>query len=161
VNRVVREIERRGGGVIRWMVSGDIFSAAFAKKLLAVVRRTPGVRHFLYTRSWRVASIRPVLLALAAESNCRVWFSADKESGVPFPIPQGVRVAYMMADASEAETCADLVRASHLVFRVRHRRAAPAVKICGVPVCPVESNTSAGHQTTCGTCGICWKGGAK
>jgi hypothetical protein len=153
---MVREIEVWGGGVVRWMVSGDVYSVGFAKKLLAVVRRTPNVRHFLYTRSWRVASIRPVLLALAAEPNCRVWFSCDRDSGTPFPVPPGVRCAWMMADPSEAETHADHVAACHLVFRVRRLRNTPALKVCGVTTCPVENGVT-GHDTDCGRCGLCWK----
>jgi hypothetical protein len=157
VRRLTREIERRCGAVVRLHVSGDFFSPGYAKKVLAIVRACPGVMFYAYTRSWRVASIRPVLLALAAEPNFRMWWSADRDSGVPFPIPQHVRMAWMMSEPDEERTHADLIGLCDLVFRTRKCRERVALKVASVTVCPVENGTPAGHDATCGACGICWR----
>jgi hypothetical protein len=122
VRRLVREIKRRCGSVVRWHVAGDFYSADYARKVLAVVRRTPEVRHYFYTRSWQGPSVRPVLLALAREPNVRQWWSCDWETGTPFPRPEGVRFAWMQSYAEEAETHAEHIRACDLVFRVRRCR---------------------------------------
>jgi hypothetical protein len=156
---MVREIGRRCGAVVRLHVSGDFFSAAYTRKILEIVRACPGVMFYAYTRSWRSASIRPGLLYLAAEPNVRLWWSVDRDSGVPFPVPAGVKLAWMMSEPDEERTHADLIGLCDLVFRTRKCRERVALKIASVTVCPVENGTPAGHAATCGACGICWKGG--
>jgi hypothetical protein len=160
VRRMVREIERRCGAVVRWHVSGDFFSPAYLRKVAEVVRLTPHVMHYWYTRSWRTGGIKPLLLRLAGEPNVRQWWSVDRDSGVPFPAPGGnVRFAWMLSEPEEERTHADLIGLCDLVFRTRKCRERVALKIASVTVCPVENGTPAGHATTCGACGICWKGG--
>jgi hypothetical protein len=153
---MVREIEVRCGSVIRWHVSGDVYSATYARKLWEVVRRTPGVTHYFYTRSWRVARVRPMLLLLAAEPNVRQWWSCDRTTGIPFPVPEGIRLAWMQSYPEEEQTHADEIALCDLVFRTRRCRSVPAAKVCGVTVCPVENGIT-GHDTDCGRCGLCWK----
>jgi hypothetical protein len=158
VRRMVREINVRTAGVVRWHVSGDFFSVAYAMRVLRIVQKTPHVVHYFYTRSWRVPRIRRVLLALAAEPNVVSWWSCDRDSGVPFPVPPGVRCAWMMSFPEEERTHADLIGACSLVFRTKRCRKVPAVKIAETTVCPYENGT--GRETDCGRCGLCWKGGA-
>jgi hypothetical protein len=73
--------------VVRVHTGGDFYDARYARKWLRSIRRLPGVRFFFYTRSWRDDAIRPVLEAMAGLSNCRAWYSCDRGTGVPTPVP--------------------------------------------------------------------------
>jgi hypothetical protein len=157
VSLAVAEIKTRCTSVVRWHVAGDFYSAAYARKVWEVVKKTPDVVHYFYSRSWQVARVKPMLLLLAAEPNVVSWWSCDRDSGVPFPVPAGVKLAWMLSRDEEADTHAEEIGLCHLVFRVPRCRNTPAVKICGTPVCPVENGTPAGREMNCGTCGICWK----
>jgi hypothetical protein len=156
VRLAVAEIGRRCTSVVRWHVAGDFYSAAYARKVWEVVKKTPDVVHYFYSRSWRVARVKPMLLLLAAEPNVRQWWSCDRDTGIPFPIPEGIKLAWMMSYPEEEQTHADEIALCDLVFRTRRCRSLPAVKVCGVTVCPVENGVT-GHDTDCGRCGLCWK----
>src|SRR5206468_648529 len=108
-----------------------------------------GVRFYAYTRSWRNPRIAPVLEAMAAESNCRLWYSCDQETGGPDSMPEHVRIAWLMTSNEEAPS-------GDLVFRVRGLRREPARRIGLVLVCPTENGTTARH-TDCERCGNCWQ----
>src|SRR5262245_25954902 len=82
--------------VVRVHTGGEFYSAAYARKWLRVMRALPGVRFFFYTRSWRVAAIRPVLERMAALPNCRAWFSCDRDPGLPAARPPGARPARLV-----------------------------------------------------------------
>jgi hypothetical protein len=56
------------------------------------------VRFFAYSRSWRVEKIRPLLYAFGALPNVKLWLSADKDSGLPADVPEGIRVAWLQVD---------------------------------------------------------------
>jgi hypothetical protein len=45
--------------VCRIHVAGDFYSFDYARKWSEVIARLPATRFYLYTRSWRVAEIRP------------------------------------------------------------------------------------------------------
>jgi hypothetical protein len=147
-DRMVDEIRRTGAIVVRIHVSGDFYSADYAARWLAVIRRLPGVRFYCYTRSWRVPEVAPVLARLAAEPNCRVWFSADAETGPPDPVPPGVRVATLQTVGDDPPADTDLL------FRVQQLRRDP------VPLtvlCPHEAPLGSARGTNCGSCGRCWR----
>jgi hypothetical protein len=59
VPRVVAEIRRRGVHTLRVHVSGDFFSADYARKWLDVARQSRRTRFYAYTRSWRVEDVLP------------------------------------------------------------------------------------------------------
>lgn len=141
---MVREIRRKGALVIRLHVSGDFYDAEYADKWLHVFRACPAARFYFYTRSWRVAEIEPVLVHMADEANARVWYSVDRESGLPEWIPDGVRLAWLQDDAT---LCED----ADLVFRVRALRQ-DRVRL--PLLCPQE--TPQGKLlVNCGNCGTC------
>jgi hypothetical protein len=148
-------IERRQIQVVRLHVGGDFYSAAYAFRWLAVMRRCPATRFFFYTRSWRVPAIRRVLAAMAGLPNVRAWFSCDRDTSVPSYVPAGVRLAWLMATPDDLPSRADLV------FRVRTLRTGVQKRVgwgWGVGmalVCPVE-NGATGHRTSCEQCGVCW-----
>jgi len=155
-DRVDRFVDRRGVRLGRVHTSGDFYSAAYARKWLAVFRRRPGTRFYYYTRSWRVPAVRPVLAAMARLPNVRAWYSCDRDTGAPARVRRGVRLAWLMAEPGDLPPRADLV------FRIRRLRGAVQKRVdCrdGPPalVCPVE-NGATGHRTDCGRCGLCWRG---
>lgn len=148
-HRMVKEVARRWCRVVRVHVAGDFYSANYARKWAEICRRCPETTFYSYTRSWRVASIVPVLEELAGLENVRLWFSADDDTGIPSDVPEGVRVAWLM-DRQDGQ-----METVDLVFRVRHLRREPAKRIGLNLVCPVENGSE--KSTDCGTCRLCWK----
>jgi hypothetical protein len=150
-DRVVGEVRRKGALVVRVHVSGDFYDAGYALKWLSVFRRCHAAVFYFYTRSWRVAEVAPVLARMAALENVRAWYSADAETGPPDPLPEGVRVAWLQADAGEPVE-------GDLVFRDRPVRETPLPRF-GLPVvCPSETPVGRRQGVNCGNCGHCWKG---
>lgn len=136
--------------VVRIHVGGDFYSPGYARKWLAIVRRSPRTRFYFYTRSWRVPAIRAVLDRLAAADNCRAWYSCDRETGLPGTVPPRVRIAWLATAAGDAPPAG-----TDLVFRVRRLRRHPAE----VPhVCPAEDGRERAARVTCEKCGRCWRG---
>jgi hypothetical protein len=154
--RVVAFIRRQVIGVVRIHVGGDFYSAAYARKWLAVMRRLPGVRFFCYTRSWRVAAIRRMLSAMARLANVRLWYSADRDTGAPRRVPRGVRVAWLMEEPGDHPPRADLVFRVHALRRLVQKWVPWRPGVGRALVCPVENGVT-GHRTTCGQCGVCWR----
>lgn len=147
----VAEILEKGIGRLRIHSSGDVFSPAYARAWIRIVRKCPNTRFWLYTRSWRVPAVRKELVKLAKLRNVRVWFSADASSGVPKRVPKRVRVAWLsttVADRPDGPV--------DLVFRTgRLRRAVAAREAHGAPVCMAETGTPDAGDVTCATCGFC------
>jgi hypothetical protein len=141
--------------VVRIHTGGEFYSAAYAQKWFEIARRARRVRFFTYTRAWRVPAIKAVIDALASLPNGRVWYSADRESGMPPDIPAGVRVAWLMVAADDHPPAG-----VDLVFRVARLRRDPAITVAGVPVCPAEDGLTRPRVPTCDHCGICWQGPA-
>ena len=147
VPRAVSELYRKGALAVRWMVSGDVYSPAFARKLVAITSATPFAVHWLYTRSWRIPAIESVLRDLAQVENVSVWYSADQDAA-PMDVPPRVRVAYMKADEQDYPAGnADLV---FLVQKLR-RVTLPLANVC-------VQETPAGREAgvTCATCQLCF-----
>ncbi len=151
--RVVSEIKRRFIRVVRWNVGGDIYSATFARKLAQIARGTEWCRHYVYSRSWRVPSVRVALEELAAVKNFRVWYSLDRDTGLPEgPVHPRVRLCYLQLEEHDLPPVG-----TGLVFRVRKLRSKPAVKVGEIPICPVETPTGKAKQASCQSCMICFK----
>lgn len=153
--RLAYEIHEGGYKAVRWHGAGDLYSAAYARKLLWVVRDCPETVFWLYSRSWRVPAIARVLAEMAREPNCRVWYSVDRDTGLPEP-PEGVRLAYLQVAADDRPAAADLV------FRNGRTRKSPATRVSTelsgeARVCPVETGKPSAHKVTCSSCGICWR----
>ena len=58
VKKVVAEIRRRGVHTVRVHVSGDFFSAEYARKWFEIARQCKRTTFYAYTRSWRVPACR-------------------------------------------------------------------------------------------------------
>ena len=65
----------------RWFDSGDMYSVKLAEKILAVMRATPWVRHWLPTRMHKFPKFGSVLAAMQALDNVSVRFSSDSVMG--------------------------------------------------------------------------------
>jgi hypothetical protein len=137
--------------VVRVHTGGDFYSPRYARRWLEVMRRSPRVRFFFYTRSWRVPAIRAVIEQMAELDNCRVWFSADRDTGVPPAVPPRVRVAWLMTEPTDTPPSG-----TDLVFRVRRLRRLPA-PFPEPRICPAEDGRPRPTPVTCERCGLCWR----
>jgi Gene product 88 len=146
VARMVSEIRRKGVLVLRLHAAGDFYSREYAGKWLEVMRQLPRVRFYFYTRSWRVAEIAPVLEQMAALSCCRVWYSLDRETGVPASVPRRVRLAYLQVEADEEPEVLDL--------RFVVRKLKGHARRVGLPLL---CDHQAGQRDNCGSCGKCFR----
>ena len=108
------------------------------------------MKFFTYTRAWRVPAVRAALEELSRLPNLALWYSADRETGIPGIVPSRVRIAWLMTAADDLPP-----PEAGLVFRTLALRKQPAVEVAGVPICPAES----GHlpSATCDRCRICWR----
>ena len=148
---VVAFLAWRDISVVRLHVGGDFYSPAYARKWLRVMRRSPHVRFYFYTRAWRVESMRDALDRMAALPNCRAWYSCDRETGVPSDVPPCVRLAWLSAEPGDVPP-----PSAGLVFRTRGLRREEATHLGGVRVCPAEDGAPRGEPVTCERCGSCW-----
>jgi hypothetical protein len=136
--------------IVRVHVAGDFFAARYARKWLRIMRRSPRVRFYFYTRSWRMPAIKAVIDRMAGLPNCRAWYSTDRDTGVPADVPPRVRVAWLMTDPTDLPPSG-----TDLVFRVRRLR--PVAPTFGACVCPAEDGIQRPRPMTCERCGICWR----
>jgi hypothetical protein len=151
VDRLADELYRKGVLLMRWHCAGDIYSPTYARKMLEVIGRSEHTTFWFYTRSWRVNTIFPLLKAISAMPNCKVWFSADCETGYPPEVPENVRVAWMQTEEDEDTQASDLI---FLLPALRTTRI--ALPLLGT-VCPAETPEGKAKGTTCATCRVCWK----
>ncbi|MCE9564610.1 MAG: hypothetical protein K8U57_21460 [Planctomycetes bacterium] len=148
VPRMVKEIRRKGCLVIRVHSAGDFFDEVYAGKWLEIMRTCPKPRYYWYSRSWRCPEIASVLEQMAALKCCRAWYSIDTETGIPDPVPFGVRLAFLQVKKDERPELADMT------FRIRRLRKESRV---GLPmVCPSETPKGRERDTNCGNCRRCF-----
>ncbi len=145
--RLAREARLRGFMHLRWHTSGDVYSAAYARKMIRVMRALPRVTFWLYTRSWAVPDILPLLGGMAGLPNCSVWFSLDGSSPPLAAVPPGVRTCYLQ-DADGPVPEADLL------FRTRRALALPVLGL--PPLCPSDSPAGRAAGVNCGSCQRCF-----
>jgi hypothetical protein len=151
VDRMVNELYRKGVLLMRWHCAGDVYSPTYARKMLDVIGRSEHTTFWFYTRSWRVPTIFPLLKAISFKPNCKVWFSADAETGRPVEVPEGVRVAWMQTEEGEDTQASELI---FLLPKLRTERI--ALPLVGT-VCPPETPQGKARGTTCATCRRCWR----
>ena len=138
--------------VVRVHTGGDFYDAAYAGKWLRAMRRLPAVRFFFYTRSWRDPSVRTVLEQMATLPNCRAWYSCDRGTGVPAPVPAGVRLAWLMTAVDDLPP-----PGLDLAFRIHPLRQLPLTRAGGARVCPAEDGVARRAPVTCDRCRLCWR----
>jgi len=139
--------------VMRIHCAGDFFDAEYTEKWLQIVKQTPRVVFFGYTRSWRDEEIAPVLQRLALVKNMRLWYSADIQTGTPPRVPGLKGIAWMARDSHEEE---EAPAWSDLVFRDKPRTLLK--KANGVQVCPNEIGLPEPYpRLTCTQCQLCFR----
>lgn len=146
VEAMCDEIVRRGVLVLRVHVVGDFPTRRYISKWIEIAVRSPGVKMFAYSRSWRVEKLRPLLYAFGALPNVRLWLSADKDSGLPENVPPGVRVAWLQVDEAPPQ-------GGDLTFQVRKLRRL-SLPTAG-PVCAQERPET--KHMNCSSCRVCWQ----
>lgn len=151
-DRMVDELYRKGVLLMRWHCAGDVYSPAYARKMLEIIGRSSHTTFWFYTRSWRVPTIFPLLKAVSIMPNAKVWFSADTETGLPTDVPEGVRVAWMTTDLEDDTEDADL---AFLLPSLR-KQVIPLPMLR--KVCPTETPEGKERGTSCATCRRCWTG---
>lgn len=95
---------KKGG--FRWHVSGDIFSVEYAWFIRGVVLKTPGIRYWIYTRSFHFSEV------LSGLPNIAVNLSADRdnfERALTCRNQFGFRICFMV---TEGDTIPDLPEGS-------------------------------------------------
>lgn len=146
---MVKELFRKGVLICRIHVAGDLYSPAYARKWLEIVRQSPHCIFLCYSRSFRVSRIERVLRELADLDNMHLWYSLDGETGMPTNVPPRVKLAYMQTEAGEEPEAVDLI---FRVQRLRKRIELPLV----APVCEQETVEGKARGLTCSTCQFCW-----
>lgn len=149
--RVRAFLVAHGVAVVRLHVGGDFPTWRYARRWLRIMRRMRRVRFFCYTRAWRDAAIRPLLRRMARLGNVRVWYSCDRETGLPSEVPARVRLAWLQTGPGDQPP-----PGTGLVFRVRGLRSRPAGLLGGARVCPAEDGQPRPQPVTCERCGLCW-----
>lgn len=137
--------------VVRIHTGGEFASSRYVRKWRRIIARSPRVKFFSYSRAWRVPAVRLELERLAELPNLQLWYSADRETGLPSNVPERIRLAWLMVDKDDLPP-----GRVDLIFRVRALRRVPLAEWNGVPVCPAESGVS-GPKQTCDRCRMCWK----
>ena len=153
VRRIRAFLIAQGIRVVRIHTGGEFVTGKYIRKWQRIIERSPKVRFFTYTRAWRVPEFREALEGLSQLPNLVLWYSADRDTGMPENPPPNVRIAWLVTDADERPP-----PEADLVFRTQPLRKIPALELAGVPICPAE-NGSNGQQppATCDRCRICWR----
>jgi hypothetical protein len=142
---ITAEIRWKLVKTLRIHVAGDFFSIAYIRAWIRIAKSCKQTRFLFYTRSWRVAELRPHLIELASLPNVFAWWSEDRDTG-PADMPVGRRCFLCVEAADEA-----LVPPGVLVFREDVKTARKWLN--GSWVCPKEQGT--GSEVTCSSCLRC------
>lgn len=88
--------------VVRIHTGGEFHSIRYIRKWRSIIRRSPRVKFFTYTRAWQLPTFRAELEAMARENpRFQLWYSADRETGLPEHVPPMIRVAWLMTDEQD------------------------------------------------------------
>lgn len=137
------------GTIFRIHPSGDLYDAVYINKWIAIIKGSPHITFWIYTRSWRLPALRPLIEQMAKLPNVQVWFSCDQETGKPTNVPKDVLLAYMMVDDTDIPKFK-----TDLIFRDGKLRKSIVRHVNGTIVCPTENGKT---NTTCEKCKICWR----
>lgn len=160
--RVAMYIADHAASGFRWHVSGDIFSAAYARWIAHVVRLSSNVRHWIYTRSFSMIGPLVALPNLALNLSCdRDNYRQARMARALYP-ERRPRLCYLSA---EGEVPSDLPEGS-VVFPDYALRGRDLARPTDAPwwqglapaqrrmVCPVDF-FGPSRSIRCGTCRKC------
>lgn len=138
--------------VVRIHTGGDFYSERYAQQWLQVIEWLPDVSFFTYTRCWRITALRQTLEQLVPYPNMRLWYSCDRETGIPSDVPAGVSVCWLMTEPHELPPVP-----VDLVFRIQRLRRTSLSPLSGIRVCPDENGKQYARPPHCESCGSCWR----
>ncbi|MFT3883349.1 MAG: hypothetical protein QM703_27305 [Gemmatales bacterium] len=138
--------------VVRIHTGGDFYSVRYLRQWLKVMRWLPQVQFFTYTRCWRIPKLKPALDEMAQFPQIRLWYSCDRDTGIPPEVPFSVRLCWLMTHPDDLPS-----RPVDLVFRIRALRRIPLQQLDGMRVCPDENGHAYSQPPHCETCGTCWR----
>lgn len=154
---------------------GDFDGLEYIDSWNRIVSSLENVHFWAYTRSWRIAELRPTLVRLAGLDNMDLVFSWDRQTGTPPCIP-GIPWAWFADTDGDPphEKCHVVFRGSAERSRDEDKRRAEARKrkepsaehrgrnvipltvMNGSPVCPLERGTPVRDTyKDCITCRLC------
>lgn len=143
-------------GGFRWHVSGDVWSAAYARFIVAVCQASPLVNHWIYTRSLEFVP------TLRAAVNLTVNVSADRDNYHAARVvarEHGLRLCYMTSDGIVPIGLSDddvifpdyALRGGNPEGQAWFEALPPAYKAM---VCPVDYHGKS-EKRRCGPCDRC------
>lgn len=149
----------------RWHVSGDVFSADYARWIADVCRETPTVQHWIYTRSF-APEILDELVAVSTlrGGNLALNLSCDRDNvdaAADASMRYGLRLCYLVLDPTEKIPI--LVPQSDVIFpdyKLRGGTEEGRAWFASLSshqksmVCPVDYNGKAENRR-CGPCSRC------
>lgn len=138
--------------VVRIHTGGEFHSVRYVRQWLKVVARLPHVQFFTYTRSWRNSELKSAIDKMAGFPNARLWYSCDRDTGIPSQVPSAVRLCWLMTHEEDVPP-----QPVDLVFRVRKLRRVPLPQLTGIRVCPDENGKHYPRPPHCESCGTCWR----
>jgi hypothetical protein len=155
------QLVANGVRLLRVHVAGDFYDSEYAAKWLAIMRQSPRVRFWAYTRSWRAAAFAvpdrnmvPTLTKIAELPNVALWLSEDVSTGTPpADMIPGARRAFMARRDKQLKQLPQHPQAS-LIFR--NQTSTVVKRADGVLVCPAENGTAPQVKMTCGACQLCF-----
>lgn len=148
VERMTKELTRKGVLVCRIHSSGDFMNRAYAEKWLEIIRACPRVTFYTYSRSHVLPEIAEVLVLMASEPNARIWYSLDQDMEQPESVPPNIRLCYLQVREDQQPENV------HLVFRVPKLRK---LELQTLPVCVNETPAGKAAGQTCGSCQRCFE----
>jgi hypothetical protein len=152
---MLAELRLGDRSLMRVHSSGDFYDAEYVRKWREIAAAMPGVSFWAYTRSWRVPDILSELRRLAELPNFYLWFSCDRDTGLP-PAVSRVRACWLQMEDETPPVPGVGEAGVELIFPVKWKDRTPAKRIGLALVCPNYNGTAAGAETTCERCGECW-----
>lgn len=133
--------------VMRPHVVGDYYDGVYIRKWIDIVKRSPRVTFFTYTRTWAVQEYFDAIVELGRLPNMQLWFSFDRDMEVP-PRIKGFKRCYLSVSDDDQPACK-----VDLIFRDDRRTVMKRGKYRAL-VCPYDNGVT---KTTCSKCGVCWR----
>ena len=138
--------------VVRIHTGGEFYSVRYARQWLRVMTWLPKVHFFTYTRCWRVPALKKTIDQMTGFPNTRLWYSCDRDTGIPPEVPSSVRLCWLMTRPEDVPP-----RPVDLVFRIKRLRTLPLYQLNGMRVCPDEDGKHYPRPPHCESCGTCWR----
>lgn len=150
--RILAELKAFQVLVCRPHCSGEFYSLEYVRKWERIMRKARKTFFYFYSRSWQDSEIAEVFAQMASLRRVRVYFSLDRETGVPPRPHKDIRFAWLK---TEPEEVVPDLGPGGLVFRSRKVRGKKKVKEGQALVCPHENGTKNSSQITCQGCQVC------